>query len=472
MSLRSRLLAGMAVVAAVLVVVSAVITLTTRDQLIREIDQRLATFSPVAGDSRSRDGDRGALDLTESPPPKPADDGPERVSDVYEGYVGADGVLVTRYGPNVGGSSYGAPAIGPGDLPASGSRSFTTDSADGSVAYRVLAQRVGDVTAITALPINDVQDTISRLVVFQVLGVMLILAVLGLVSWWVVHLGIRPIKNMTNAASDIAAGDLTVRVPEDRGRGTEAGELAIALNLMLGHIEESIDERAAAQERLRRFVADASHELRTPVTTIRGYAELYRHGGLREQDALDDAMRRTEQEAARMGRLIEDMLVLARLDEQRPAEARPVDLAALARDAAADAAAAWPERSIVVEHADDPAVIDGDDDRLRQVIANVVGNAVVHTDVDVPVTIRIVETASNVSLEVRDEGDGMPPEVVERVTERFFRADPARSRHRGGSGLGLSIVDAAVTAHGGEVTIESEPSVGTTVRLTFPRSAR
>jgi two-component system OmpR family sensor kinase len=125
----------------------------------------------------------------------------------------------------------------------------------------------------------------------------------------------------------------------------------------------------------------------------------------------------------------------------------------------------------VVEHADVPAVIDGDDDRLRQVIANVVGNAVVHTDVDIPVTIRIVETESSVALEVRDEGDGMPPEVVERVTERFFRADPARSRHRGGSGLGLSIVDAAVTAHGGEVAIESEPSVGTTVRLTFPRSA-
>ena len=229
----------------------------------------------------------------------------------------------------------------------------------------------------------------------------------------------------------------------------------------------STSERQS-EARLRRFVADASHELRTPVTTIRGYAELYRHGGLGDPAALDDAMRRTEQEAARIGRLVEDMLALARLDEQRPLEVRPVDLSALARDAAADARATSPGRPIAVDVATTPIIVDGDEDRLRQVIANVVGNALVHTAADVPVTIRVDRDDTTATLSVDDRGQGMSADVAERVTERFFRADPSRSRHRGGTGLGLSIVDATVSAHGGSVEIDSEPGEGTTVRLTIP----
>jgi two-component system, OmpR family, sensor kinase len=258
-----------------------------------------------------------------------------------------------------------------------------------------------------------------------------------------------------------------VRVPES-APGTESGVLAVALNTMLGNLAEAFEERAASEARLRRFVADASHELRTPVTTIRGYAELYRHGGLTDRAALDDAMRRTEQEAARIGRLVEDMLSLARLDEQRPLTVRPVDLTALARDAASDARATAPDRPITVDAGTTPIVIDGDEDRLRQVIANVVGNALVHTEPSVPITIRVERDSASVTLSVDDEGQGMPAEVAERVTERFFRADPSRSRHRGGTGLGLSIVDAAVSAHGGVVAVESEPGRGTTVRLTMP----
>ncbi len=467
MSLRARLLAGMGFVAGVLVIVSVIITITTRGQLLDQIDQRLASFAPVDRVGDGRPGDR--LDTTL--PPIPPDDFPQRVSDVYEGFVDSDGVLTTRFVPNAGDRTYGEPDISPDDLPATGRRVFTTGATEGDVDYRVLAQRIGDITAITALPINDVEDTISRLIVVQVLGMLAILAVLGLVSWWVVHLGIRPIKKMTTTATEIAAGDLTARVPEDSGQGTEAGELAVALNLMLGQIEGALDERAASEERLRRFVADASHELRTPVTTIRGYAELYRHGGLRDDTTLDDAMRRTEQEATRMGRLVEDMLTLAKLDERRPLDIRPVDLAQLARDAALDARAAWPTRTIIAEHLDDPVAIVGDEDRLRQVVTNVVGNALVHTDQDVAVTIRLTHTATSALLDVEDTGDGMPPEIVERVTERFFRSDPARSRHRGGSGLGLAIVDAAMTAHGGHVTIDSEPGTGTTVHLEFPIAA-
>jgi two-component system OmpR family sensor kinase len=275
---------------------------------------------------------------------------------------------------------------------------------------------------------------------------------------------------MTQTAARIAEGDLAVRVPE-ANPATESGQLAVALNQMLGTIEDALDERAQSEQRLRRFVADASHELRTPLTTIRGYAELYRIGGLRSPDSLDDAMRRTEQEAGRMGRLVEDMLMLAKLDEQRPLDVRQVDLVLLARDAAADARASAPGRTIMFETAVDSLVVTGDEDRLRQVIGNVVGNALVHTDDGVPVTIRVRiddDRGPAAVLEVIDQGSGMPREVAARVKERFFRADPARSRNRGGSGLGLAIVDAAVAAHGGTVEIDSVDGRGTTVRLMFP----
>jgi two-component system OmpR family sensor kinase len=463
MSLRTRLLAGMALVAVVLVIVSAVITITTRDELIGQIDARLTAFAaPEHGPPRDGGGPFG------QPPQPPGGDQPVRRSDAFEGYVDANGDLVTLFTPNVGADEYRPPDIAADGLPSSGSRTFTVGGVGGG-SYRVLAERDGDTTLITALPLDDVQRTIRRLVLVEIVGSLAILAALGLVSWWVLHLGIRPVKRMTATATSIAAGDLSVRVPES-ATGTESGELAVALNTMLGRLEGSLAERAASEERLRQFVADASHELRTPVTTIRGYAELYRHGGLADPAALDDAMRRTEQEAARIGRLVDDMLALARLDEQRPLDVRPVDLAALARDAAVDARAASPGRPIDVELDGTPVVVDGDEDRLRQVIANVIGNAIVHTAPDVPVTIRVEHDATTATLSVVDRGEGMTADVAARVTERFYRADPSRSRHRGGTGLGLSIVDATLSAHGGAVEIDSAPGSGTTVRLTVPRA--
>jgi two-component system OmpR family sensor kinase len=472
MSLRSRLLAGMAFVAVVLAAVSVFITRATRDQLIDQTDDRLADFAALDREFLGRDGPPDGVDPAGPTEPVPPFAGPERVSDAYQGFIAADGTLTTRFSPNVGDEQYGAPDVAAGDLPGTGRRFLTTESVDGDVTYRVVLQRVGDVVAVTALPIDDVQATISRLIVVEILGALLILAALGLVSWWVIRLGIRPVKEMTATATRIADGDLTVRVPET-STATESGQLAVALNRMLGHIEGALDERTRSEERLRRFVADASHELRTPVTTIRGYAELYRHGGLDDADALDDAMRRTEQEAARMSRLVEDMLALARLDEQRPVEEVAVDLAALAGDAAADARATWPDRAIHVDidTSDVSTVVLGDEDRLRQVIANIVGNAFVHTDPDAEVTLRVGPTDDGgVELAVADTGAGMPADVAERVTERFYRADPARSRHRGGSGLGLSIVDATIAAHRGTFAVDSEPGHGTTVRFSLPRA--
>jgi two-component system OmpR family sensor kinase len=203
------------------------------------------------------------------------------------------------------------------------------------------------------------------------------------------------------------------------------------------------------------------------VTTIRGYAELYRLGGLGTDAELSEAMRRTEQEAVRMARLVDDMLALAKLGAGRPLERRELDVAQLVRDAASDARAVAPERAISVE-VPDRVVVEGDEDRLRQVIANVVGNALTHTPTDTPIELRVVGHTDRAEIEVTDHGPGMTAEVAQKVTERFYRADPARARDRGGSGLGMAIVDATVSAHGGSVDVVSQPGRGTTVRVTLP----
>lgn len=216
-----------------------------------------------------------------------------------------------------------------------------------------------------------------------------------------------------------------------------------------------------------RVVHVVGHELRTPITTIRGYAELYRNGGLRDASELDEAQRRTEEEAVRMGGLVDDLLHLARLDQGRAIERQPVDLAALARDAARDAQAVDPDRPISAS-VDATLVIGGDEARLRQVLANLVTNALVHTALGTPVEVRAHRVGDDAVLEVADRGAGMPAEVAARAFERFFRADASRSRNRGGSGLGLAIVEATVVAHGGTVTLDTAPGSGTTVRVVLP----
>jgi len=257
---------------------------------------------------------------------------------------------------------------------------------------------------------------------------------------------------------------------EDANPATEVGRLGASLNAMLSQIEIAFKERQASENRLRRFVADASHELRTPVTTIRGYAELYRHGGLATPVDLDQAMRRTEQESVRMASLVDDLLLLTRLDEGRPLARDVVDLGVLGVDAAADARAVAPDREITAEVAAD-VTVEGDEDRLRQVVGNLVGNALVHTPAGTPVAVRVHNGGGRAVVEVHDDGPGMTPDVAARAFERFSRADASRSRHAGGAGLGLAIVRAIVVAHGGAVALESAPDAGTTVRVDLPRAA-
>ena len=465
LSLRARVLAGMALVVIALVVVGVTVITATRAHLIDQVDNRLA-----ATEGRAT-GHPGSDDTTGAPEDVPPDSGyGDRLSEIYEGVLYPDGRLVTIYAPNYGGDDVAVPDVDVEQVAdaAETKQHFTTGAVDDDGSrYRVCAFVGPNGTyRIVAQPLDDVDDTIARLITIEIVAGAFVLAVLAVVTWWVLRLGIKPIKQMTRTAEQIASGDMSHRVPEAPA-STEAGQLGAALNEMLGRLDVAFTEREESQDRLQRFVADASHELRTPVTTIRGYAELYRVGGLAGRADLDEAMRRTEQEAVRMARLVDDLLSLAKLDQGRVLELRPVDLSRLVADAARDAAAVAPGRGINTE-LDGPVVVSGDEDRLRQVIANIVGNALVHTPPDTPIDLSVTATESDARITVGDHGPGMTPEVAARVTQRFYRADLARSRDRGGSGLGMSIADAAVNAHGGEIVVDSEVGRGTTVTVTLP----
>ncbi|MEJ7585221.1 MAG: HAMP domain-containing sensor histidine kinase [Acidimicrobiales bacterium] len=470
MSLRSRVLAGLALIAALLAVAAFLITRTTEAYLVDQVDARLTGLGDPLRElqDEGRPG-RGGFDSH-----FPGANETRPLSPFWVGYL-RDGAVETLLEPNLTPDGAPLPVVGAaraqGAAAAETGRPFTVESESSSLRYRVLAStddRSG-VPVLVGLPLDDVEAAVGRLIAVEVAATAAILAVLGVVGWWMIHLGIRPIKQMTLTAASVAGGELSHRVPEGDPR-TEAGELGVALNRMLGRIEDAFAQRARSEDRLRRFVADASHELRTPVTTIRGYAELFRAGGLAETGDLAEAMRRTEQEAVRMGSLVDDLLHLARLDQGRPLEQDPVDLALLADDAVRDARAVDPDRSVSTD-IDGALVVTGDEGRLRQVLANLLANSLVHTPAGTPMEVRLSRIDGRAVVEVVDRGPGMSEESASRAFERFYRADPSRSRHQGGSGLGLAIVQATVEAHGGEVSLRSAPGVGTTVRIELPLRA-
>jgi two-component system OmpR family sensor kinase len=267
-------------------------------------------------------------------------------------------------------------------------------------------------------------------------------------------------------AQDIAAGDLTKRV-EPATPKTEIGRLGLALNGMLSQIEAAFAERTASNERLRRVIADASHELRTPLTSIRGYAEMLRRGAAESPRDSEAARRRIEEESIRMTGLVDDLLVLARLDQGRPLEQEPIDLKAIASDAVSDARVVAPSRQISLT-ANGPVIVTGDDTRLRQVLGNLVRNAIVHTPPQTPIEVAVGTDDGVGRMSVADHGRGLAAEDVERIFEPFYRADPSRSRDRGGAGLGLSIVSAVVAAHGGRVKVSQTEGGGATFEVELP----
>lgn len=346
---------------------------------------------------------------------------------------------------------------------------------DSSVEWRSLTTTTPEGSTTVAIKLTANNDTVDKLIVLQLsIGAAVLLA-LAFGAYFVIRRSLRPLVVVEGTAAAIAAGDLHRRVPV-RGNNTEVDRLAVALNGMLTQIQRAFSATAASEEaarrseaKMRRFIADASHELRTPLTTIRGFAELFRQGATTDTTML---MNRIESEALRMGLLVEDLLMLARLDAQRPIEHKSVDLLTLASDAVHDARAVAPDRTINLEVIDGPGTpeVDGDDARLRQVLSNLVGNALTHTPPEAIVTVRVSTTDDYAVLQVSDTGPGLPADEVDKVFERFYRTDSSRTRQSGGTGLGLSIVSALVAAHGGTVSVQSAQGQGATFTVTLPRS--
>jgi two-component system OmpR family sensor kinase len=350
-----------------------------------------------------------------------------------------------------------------------GGQPFDVTGIDSSYGYRALATPLADGSGIVVIAVSteSINGTMKNVALASLAVGLLTLGLVGLLSGWVIGVGLRPLDDVERTAERIAAGDLSQRVP-DMPEGTEIGRLATSLNGMLGQIEEAFDERAASEDRLRRFVADASHELRTPLTSIRGYAELTRAGAFADEADRARAIGRIEEEAARMGVLVDDLLLLARLDQQRPLERAPLDVVEVVEAAAEALRAAAPDRVVTVT-APVAAAVMGDPVRLRQVLDNLCANARVHTTAGSPVELDVRAEDTWVRIDVRDHGPGMAADEVSRAFTRFYRGDPSRTRARGGgTGLGLSIAQAVVEAHGGTVSLASTPDDGTTVTLRLP----
>ena len=349
---------------------------------------------------------------------------------------------------------------------------FTVGSVGSSgLHYRAYASHDPEDSGVTivAVPLREVDQTLNRLLLVEALVIVGVLLTLGVSSFFVVRLGLRPLDRMERTAGEIAAGQLSRRVSPATPR-TEVGRLGLALNAMLERLEQAFAQRKASEERLRQFLADASHELRTPLASIRGYAELFRMGATRNEAETQTAMRRIEDESLRMGALVEDLLTLARLDEAPELTRAPVDLSVLARDAVEDAHAMSHDRSITLD-VPAAAVVSGDAHRLRQVLANLLRNALVHTPPATPIEVSVTQDEQTVTVAVRDHGQGLPDAAPELLFDRFWRAEGGRERGKAGAGLGLSIVDDVVSAHGGHVSAGNAEGGGARFTVVLPKAS-
>jgi two-component system, OmpR family, sensor kinase len=380
------------------------------------------------------------------------------------------------------------PAVTPKEARERNAKPFTVPATHGSGSWRAIAlpvtQSGRDVaTVIIATSLRDVDATVHQLAKYSLLVGAAVIAGLALAAYTMVRTALRPLTKIEHTAAAIAGGDLSRRVDNDDPT-TEVGRLGLALNTMLEQIETAFNARQASEatarrseERMRRFVADASHELRTPLTSIRGFAELHRQGAVTDPAEVSRLLNRIEDEAKRMGLLVDDLLLLARLDQQRPFEHAPVDLRVLATDAVEAARATAPGREIRLElpvdhEAAADLVVAGDEPRLRQVLSNLLDNALAYSPAEAPISVLCGRTRRDgrglAFIQVCDRGPGLRPEQAERVFERFYRTDRARSRAHGGTGLGLSIVAAITAAHGGSVELDTAPDEGATFRVLLP----
>ncbi|HZE39986.1 MAG TPA: HAMP domain-containing sensor histidine kinase [Stackebrandtia sp.] len=353
----------------------------------------------------------------------------------------------------------------------------TVPSADGTFDYRMLVHRVKALTPAgsaeylfaVAAPLNEVVTVRNRLINTMVLTVLAIASLGALAAWWITRRGLRPVDDMVAAATAIADGDLERRASVRGGQG-ELGHLAKALNIMVSKLVRALSQREAERNRLRAFIADASHELRTPLATVSGYTELYESGGAPPGPDLDRAMSRIRAENKRMASLVDDLLLLARLDQETVDDRAPCDLSILANDCAEDARIVDPTRPVTT-HITDGVMVSANASRLHQVVGNLLGNIRQHTPEGTRISVSVSREDGFAWLTVADDGPGIAPEHRDKVFDRLYRVDPSRSRATGGSGLGLSIVDSIVRAHGGRVWLESRVKAGTKVHLTLPTIA-
>jgi two-component system OmpR family sensor kinase len=433
--------------------------------LVQGVDQQLADLQP------------GALDALQNPNQGP----PGHFGQQDSFPAGTYAEIVGTTGETLGGNIYFGGYVNTSSshpvFPAgidNDSGNLTVSGVGTWQSYRVsitplVAPNLQSAKLVVAVPldgVDGVNGTLRTLLLFEIAISSGITIIVLVATWLVVRRGMRPLERMGATARTIAATGLGSRVSPSSEK-TEVGRLGLALNEMLGQIERAFAQRDVVEQRLRHFVSDASHELRTPLTSMRGYAELLQRNPDMTRDDVLLAVRRIEDETRRMGLLVDDLLLLARLDQGRPLDRAPVDLTAMVNDAVSDARAADPGRSVVAQIAE-PIEVTGDDLRLRQAVANLVRNALVHTPAGSPVEVALHSENGYAEIDVVDHGAGVPVEQRERIFERFHRADPTRSRDQGGSGLGLSIATAVVAAHGGRISVTDTPGGGATFRIALP----
>jgi len=461
-SLRARLVAGLLALAAVGLLLLGGITYAEQrsfqyDRLDDQVHSAVGGLRHALEDEGIGPGDEDRGPGGRGGPPPGA--GNILPSGTYGERRDANGNVLGGRVITYGGETAAKPKL-PADLPMD--RTVTVGD------YRVLAMAdpFGGGSTVVAVPQHDVEATLHRLLLVEGLVIIGVLLLLGLAAGVVVRVGLLPLDRMGHTAGAIAGGDLSHRVETTDPR-TEVGRLGIALNAMLDRLEDAFSEREASENRLRQFIADASHELRTPLASIRGYAELFRIGAARDPAETEKAMRRIEDEAQRMGVLVEDLLTLARLDEVADVPHREVDLGALAQDAVDDARAMAPDRDIELRANGDGAVV-GEPFQLRQVLANLLRNALVHTPAGTEIDVSVQRSEREVVLEVRDHGPGLPTDDADALFERFWRAEGGRERGKDGAGLGLAIVAGIVDGHAGSVRASNAPGGGASFEVRLP----
>ncbi|MEP7033949.1 MAG: ATP-binding protein [Dermatophilaceae bacterium] len=479
-TLRTRLIAGLLVLLALSCLAVAVATnVALSGFLVDRLDQNLASAGSRLDVSLEHPGGQGSPGLPSPPGGEPGLEG-QAVGTLAVRIVNGSVAQAVVVRDNAGRVSLSNVTLSPSDRalllkvtdgrPITGRLSSLGD-------YRLMASRSQDDDIhITGLAMGDLESTVHRLEATELVVFAAALLLTGLAGAGWVRLSLRPLDRVTTTANRVSsmslgkgAVDLPHRVPETDPR-TEVGQLGAAFNQMLGHVETSLEQREATEARLRRFVADASHELRTPLAGIRGYAELALRNTEPVPPEVSHALARVEAEAVRMGGLVNDLLLLARLDTGRPLERKEVDLSRLVIEVTSDARVAGPEHRWSLDLPDEPVVVLGDQHGLHQVVMNLLSNARTHTPAGTAVEVRLsaaVEPDQRVVLSVRDDGPGIPKELQADVFERFVRADDSRSRAMGSTGLGLSIARAVVLAHGGTLTLTSDQG-GTEFRIALP----